>query len=117
MKFPECNGQRTEDEVNRMNIMEKFRYAVVSKFSYGWSEMNEHRSKIPNNAKLRDIATISLLMNRHILIRFDREKDFVNMLSKNVYYFLDKEGIFYPKRLLIYDAKFKVKEETTQILA
>lgn len=33
----------TEQEVNRMNIIENFQYAIVCKFSYGWPESVEMR--------------------------------------------------------------------------
>lgn len=40
-------------------------------------------------------------------------EDFVNVLSNNVYYINSNDGYSYHLRPLIYDAKFKMDEETT----
>lgn len=109
--------QWTEVEVNRIHIMENLQFAIVGKFSYGWPEMEELRSQISKQCNIKRDCIIGLLRNRHILIKFDREDDFVNILSKNIYYIEDKEGFSYSMRPLIYDVKFKVEEETTQALA
>ncbi|KAG5594237.1 hypothetical protein H5410_035469 [Solanum commersonii] len=82
----------TEDEVRRMNTIEKLQYAVIGKFSYRWPEMDDLRIQIP-------------------------KQYFVNMMSKNSYYIMGKDGTAYQMRPLIYDAKFKVDEETTQAMA
>lgn len=50
-------------------------------------------------------------------MRFDRVKDFVNVMSKSVYYINAKDGYVYQMRPFIYDAKFKSNEETTQVMA
>lgn len=49
-------------------------------------------------------------------MRFNREDDFINMMSKPSYDILDKDGYSYLMRHLIYDAKFNVEEETTQAM-
>lgn len=43
--------------------------------------------------------------------------DFVNMMSKNVYYITSKDGVVYQMRPLIYDDNFTPVEETTQAFA
>ncbi|KAG5610514.1 hypothetical protein H5410_021795 [Solanum commersonii] len=60
---------------------------------------------------------IGLLRHRHILMRFNLREDFVNVLSKNAYYIMGKDGIAYQMRPFIYDANFKPEEETTQAMA
>lgn len=52
-----------------------------------------------------------------ILMRFNREDDFVNIMSKPSYYILAKNGCSYMMRPLINDAKFNMEEETTQAIA
>lgn len=49
-------------------------------------------------------------------MRFDRVEDVVNVISKTVYYIKVKNGYSYQIRLLIYDAKFNVKSETTRAM-
>ncbi|KAM3305944.1 hypothetical protein P3S67_012813 [Capsicum chacoense] len=49
-------------------------------------------------------------------MRFDRVEDFVNVMSKSVYYINAKDGYVYQMRPFIYDAKFKSNEETTQVI-
>lgn len=34
----------TEEEVQKMNIMENTQYAVIGKFSYGWPELKDLKS-------------------------------------------------------------------------
>lgn len=50
-------------------------------------------------------------------MRFNLIEDFINVMSKAVYYINDEEGYSYQVRPLIYDAKFKIEEETTQAIA
>lgn len=107
----------TEKEVDRMNIIENLQYAVVGKFSYGWPDLDELRIQIPKQCNVKGDCKIGLLRKRHILIRFTREEDFINMISKPAYYILSKDGYSYMMRPLIYDAKFNAEEETTQAMA
>uniref|UniRef100_M1B2P1 DUF4283 domain-containing protein n=1 Tax=Solanum tuberosum TaxID=4113 RepID=M1B2P1_SOLTU len=100
-----------------MNIIENLQYAVVGKFSYEWPALEELRTLIPKQCGTKGDCQVGYLRNRHILIRFNLLEDFVNIMSKGVYYFNDKEGYNYQMRSLIYDAKFKVAEETTQAMA
>ncbi|KAH0669203.1 hypothetical protein KY285_023362 [Solanum tuberosum] len=61
----------TEEEVNRMNILEDLQYAVIGKFSYGWPELEELRTIIPRQCNIKGECKIGLLRNRHVLIRLD----------------------------------------------
>lgn len=106
----------TEDELDRMNIIENLQYAVVGKFSYGWTKIEELRTLIPKQCKIKGKCKIGLLRNRHILIRFSLQEDFINMMSKTSYYFLAKDDYSYMMRPLIYDANFTIEEETTQAM-
>lgn len=98
----------TEDEVDRMNTIENLQFAVIGKFSYGWPILEERRSLIPRQCNIKGDCKIGLLRNRHILICLDQQEDFINLMSKNIYYILAKDGYSYPMRPLIYDAKFRV---------
>ncbi|KAM3221779.1 hypothetical protein P3L10_021049 [Capsicum annuum] len=103
----------TEEEVDRMNVLENLQYAVIGKFSYGWPVIDDLRMQIPKQLNVKGRCNIGFLRNRHILIRFE---DFVNV-SKNVYYINDKDGYSYQMRPLIHDTKFRMEEETTQAMA
>lgn len=82
----------TEEEVDRMNIIENLQYAVVGKFSYGWPELEDLRFQIPKQCNIKGECKIGLLRNRHILMRFTLQEDFINMMSKSGYYILAKDG-------------------------
>ncbi|KAG5585340.1 hypothetical protein H5410_045774 [Solanum commersonii] len=49
--------------------------------------------------------------------RLELQEDFINVMTKNIYYLLAKDGYSYTIKPLIYDAKFKVEEETTLTMA
>ncbi|KAG5581379.1 hypothetical protein H5410_052006 [Solanum commersonii] len=107
----------TEEEVNRMNTLENLRYAMVGKFSCGWPDIEELQLQISIHCDVKGECKIGLLRHRHILMRFSRQDDFINMMSKSSYYILSKDGYSYMMRPLIYDAKFSVEEETTEAMA
>lgn len=58
--------------------------------SYRFRSPNSVASKV--NVKL-GYCKIGLLHNRNILMRFNQQEDFINMMSKLNYYILDKDGI------------------------
>lgn len=87
---------------------------MIGKFSYGWPELEELRIQIPKQCNIKGDCKNGLLRNRHVLMRFSRQDDFINMMSKSSYYILSKDGYSYLIRPFIYDAKFSVDEETTQ---
>ncbi|KAG5571075.1 hypothetical protein H5410_060841 [Solanum commersonii] len=85
-----------------MNVLEDFQLEIV----------DIKQRKIKGDCKK------GLLRNRHILMRFSLIEDFINMMSKNVYYIIAKERVAYKiYTTLIYDAKFKPDKETTQAMA
>lgn len=100
-----------------MNIIENLQYAIVGKFSYGWSELSELRDFIPKQCGISGACKIGFLRNRHILMRFDLNEDFIDIMSKSAYYITAKDDSSYQMYLLIYDAKFKMEEETSQAIA
>lgn len=106
----------TEEEVDRMNVIEELQFAIVGKFSYGWPELDDLHIQLPKQLKVKGDCKIGLLRN-HILLRFELMEDFINVMAKNVYYIAAKDGHFYQMQLLIYDATFKVEEETTQAMS
>lgn len=52
-----------------------------------------------------------------ILIRCDLFEDFVTLMSKPSYQIMDKNGVYYLMRTLIYDEKFTMETETSQAVA
>lgn len=75
-----------EEEVSQMIVNEDLEYAVVGKFSYGWPDIQELRKIIPKQCELKGDVNIGLLCNRYVLIRESRMEDYVNMLSKPIFY-------------------------------
>ncbi|PHU19617.1 hypothetical protein BC332_10768 [Capsicum chinense] len=74
----------TEEEVDRMNVIEGLQFAVVGKFSYGWPDFDNLRIQLPKQLNIKGDCKIGLLRNRLILMRFDRTEDFVKALDKNI---------------------------------
>jgi len=95
-----------------MNIIENLQYAVIGKFSYGWSGIEELRIQIPKQCNMKGECKVGLLRNRHILMRFSRQENFINMMSKPNYYILSRYGYSYMMRPFIYDTVFKIEDET-----
>lgn len=56
---------------------------------------------------------VGLLLNWHVLLKLSYMEDFVNIMSKNMYYKLAKDDYSYQMRPLIYDAMFKTIDEMT----
>lgn len=100
-----------------MNIIENLQYAIVGKFSFGWPKLDDLRIQISKQCNIKGECKIGLLRNRHILFRLSHMEDFVNILSKSVYYILAKDGFSYQMRPFIYDAKFKPTVETSKAVA
>ncbi|KAM3287829.1 hypothetical protein P3S67_021259 [Capsicum chacoense] len=78
-----------------MNVLENLQLAIIGKFLYGWPQLEDLSVKILRQCKIKDECKISLLQHRHILMRFNLMEDYVNMLSKNVYYIIGKDGLVY----------------------
>ncbi|KAG5594874.1 hypothetical protein H5410_036106 [Solanum commersonii] len=103
----------TEDEVDKMKVIEGLQFAVIGKFFYEWPDLEDLRKK----CKIKGEFMIGLLRHVHTLMSFNLMKDFINILSKNAYYIIGKDAIAYQMRPFIYDANFKPGEETTQAMA
>ncbi|KAH0633321.1 hypothetical protein KY284_036107 [Solanum tuberosum] len=84
-------------------------YAEVLKAT----KLEELQIQIPKQYNIKGDCKIGLLRYRHILIRFNWEDDFINIMSKSTTIFLLRMYM----RALIYDAKFNVEEETIQAMA
>ncbi|KAH0710064.1 hypothetical protein KY284_011491 [Solanum tuberosum] len=79
-------------EVEQMIVNENLQYAVVGKFSYGWPDIQELRKIIPKQCGLKGECNIGLLTNRYVLIRATLLEDYVNLLSKPVFYLTVTRG-------------------------
>lgn len=88
----------TEEEVERMNIMENLQYDVVGKFSYGWPEVDELRKAIPAQCGIKGECQIGFFRNRHVLIQLTLKKDFINLTSRGSYFIIAKDGYSYQVR-------------------
>lgn len=100
-----------------MNKLENLEYAVIGKFSYGSIDLEDLRVQIPKQCNVKGDCKIGLLRNRHIWMGFSNMNDFVNIMDKNVYYIIAKDGLAYQMRPFICDAKFNPDEETAQAMA
>ncbi|KAF3676742.1 hypothetical protein FXO38_04149 [Capsicum annuum] len=105
-----------EEEVSQMIINEDLEYAVVGKFSNGWPDIQELRKLIPKQCELKGDVNIGLLCNRYFLIRTSRMEDYVNLLSKPIFYIAHKNWN-YPMRTLKWDPVFDPQEETSIAIA
>ncbi|KAG5596571.1 hypothetical protein H5410_037803 [Solanum commersonii] len=99
-------------EVEQMIVNENFQYEVVGKFYYGWPDIQELRKIIPKQYGLKRECNIGLLTNRYVLIRATLLEDYVNLLSKPVFY-LTQQNWSYPMRTLKWDPLFNPEEETS----
>lgn len=105
------------EEVDKMNILEELQFEIIGKFSYGWLEIEDLRNQIPKQCNIKGDCKTGLLRNRHTLMRFSQVEDYVNILYKNVYCIIAKDGIDNQMKTLIDDTNFKRGEETTQAMA
>ncbi|KAG5602307.1 hypothetical protein H5410_033677 [Solanum commersonii] len=99
-----------------MIIKENLQYAILGKFSYEWPEIQELRLLIPKQCYLKGECKISLLSNRYVLIRAYLLEDYLNLLSKTIFY-ITQRGWSYPMRTLKWDPSFDPEEETTTTIA
>lgn len=100
-----------------MNQIEELQFAVIGKFTQEWSDLEELRKIIPEQCNVKGSYRIGLFHSKNILIRLTRHEDFVNMISKGAFYIKCKDGYSYLMRILIYDSRFKVNEETSMAMA
>ncbi|KAG5577887.1 hypothetical protein H5410_058021 [Solanum commersonii] len=105
-----------EDEVDQMIANEDLQYAVIGKFSYGWSVIHELRRLIPKQCGLQGEVNIGLLANRYVLIRATEMEDYVTLLSKPQFY-ISHQHWTYHMRILKWDPLFNPEEETSIVIA
>lgn len=107
----------TEVELDRMNIIQDLKYAIIGEFSYGWPNPKVLRKAIPLQCVNKGDCKIGLFRSRHVFIRLSLMEYFVNLISKGDYYITCNEGFYFIMRTLIYDVRFKIDEETTKAMA
>ncbi|KAG5591323.1 hypothetical protein H5410_041837 [Solanum commersonii] len=105
-----------QSEVEQMIVNENLQYVVVGKFSHGWPDIQELRRLIPKQCELKGECKIGLLTNRYVLIRETLMEDYVNLLSKPVFY-IAQQNWSYPMRTLKWDPMFDPEEETFTAIA
>lgn len=86
---------RTEEEMDRINTIEELKNAVIEKFSYGWTELDDLRIQVPKQFNVKEVYKINFLRYHHILMRFELIEDFVNVMGKKVHYISAKNGYSY----------------------
>lgn len=107
-RISSCVGTRG----NRSDDYESLQFAVVGKFSYGWSKIHDLRKMIPTQCELKGDCQIGLLSSRHVLIRASLLNDYVHLLSKFAFYITQRYKSF-PMRIFKWDPSFDLDEETT----
>ncbi|WMV08972.1 hypothetical protein MTR67_002357 [Solanum verrucosum] len=95
-----------------MSVNEDLEYAVVGKFSYGWPNIQELWKIIPKQCELKGDVNIGLLCNRYVLIRASTMEDYINLLSKSMFYIAHRNW-YYPMRTFKWDPLFDPEEETS----
>ncbi|KAG5631091.1 hypothetical protein H5410_002808 [Solanum commersonii] len=69
-----------------MNQIEELQFAVVGKFTYEWSDLEELWRIIPQQCDVKGSCQSGLFRNKHSLIRLIKLEDFVNMISMEAFY-------------------------------
>lgn len=101
-----------EEEVEQMIIKENLEFGVVGKFSYGCPAIQDLTKVIPKQCELKGECKISLLSNRHVVIRATCLEDYVHLLSKPAFYLMIG-GWSSAMRTLKWDPMFDPDEETS----
>uniref|UniRef100_A0A0V0I2G2 Putative ovule protein n=1 Tax=Solanum chacoense TaxID=4108 RepID=A0A0V0I2G2_SOLCH len=99
-----------------MIVNDELEFTVVGKFSYRWPDIQDLRRLIPKQCDLKGEVNIGLLSNRYVLIKASRMEDYVNLLSKPIFYIAHKNWN-YPMRTLKWYPLFDPKEETAVAIA
>lgn len=108
--------QWTEAEMDTMNKIEYFQYAIVDNFKYDIKDLEEIRLIIPKQCNINRDCQIGLLCNKNILIRLNQHEYFFNLISKGAYYIKCNDGYSYLMRISIYDERFEIIKETTMAM-
>ncbi|KAF3678188.1 hypothetical protein FXO37_04500 [Capsicum annuum] len=85
--------------------------AVIIKFAYRKPVLSELRKLLPKQFDVKGSCNIGQLDFRHLLVRFDRYNDFVQVLSSSYGYF-KFDGEEYLFRIFPWTSAFNPKEET-----
>ncbi|KAK4710167.1 hypothetical protein R3W88_004680 [Solanum pinnatisectum] len=99
-----------------MIVNKNLQYAIVGKSSHGWPDIQELCRLIPKQCELKGECNIGLLTNRNVLIRVTLMEDYINLLSKPVFY-IAQQNWSYPMRTLKWDPMFDPEEETSTAIA
>lgn len=67
----------TEAEIDKMNVIENLKFAIIEKFSYGQPTLDEIQNIIPEQCGLK----VDFFHNIHVLIRCAIMEDFINFMS------------------------------------
>ncbi|XP_049394640.1 uncharacterized protein LOC125858913 [Solanum stenotomum] len=105
-----------QSEVEQIIVNENLQYVVVGKFSHRWSDIQELRRLIPKQCELKGECNRGLLTNRYVLIRATLMEDYINLLSKPIFY-IAQQNWSYPMRTLKWDPMFDPEEETSTTIA
>lgn len=95
-------------------IASSFQWALIGKFSQGYNKEHPHLGRPPverlhkyfESLDFRGTYQIGLLDNRHLLIQFHLQEDFLHMYSRPVWYI---KGI--PMRIFKWSSNFHVDRE------
>ncbi|KAF3665032.1 hypothetical protein FXO38_09813, partial [Capsicum annuum] len=75
-----------EEEAQKINVIEDLQFVVIGKFSYGCPELEDLRIQISKQCKVKGDCKISLLRNRHILMRVNLMRFHEHDVQKCVLY-------------------------------
>lgn len=88
-----------EEDMDNMIIQEDLQYAVIGKFAYCWSELEEICRILPIQCEIKAECKIGFLRERHELIRLTTLENYVHLMSKPAY-FLRAKDRYYQMRAL-----------------
>lgn len=99
-----------------MIINKNLQYAIIGKFSYGWSEIQDLRKLIFKQYELKRDCKIELFSTQYILTRASLLEVYVYLLSKSTFY-ITRNNISYSMMTLKLDLMFNPDEETSTTIA
>ncbi|OIT37140.1 hypothetical protein A4A49_65038, partial [Nicotiana attenuata] len=73
-------------EVRQSIVQQKLTLAVLGKFSYGKTVIQELRKAIPIHCELKGACLVGLIEDNIVLIRLSLLEDYVHLLSKPAFY-------------------------------
>ncbi|PHU18093.1 hypothetical protein BC332_13788 [Capsicum chinense] len=105
----------TMEEREQFAREEGLHQAVIIKFAYEKSVLSELRKLLPKQFDVKGNCNIGQLDFRHLLVRFDRYDDFVQVLS-NSYGYFKFDGEEYMFKIFLWMPSFNPKEEIPKAL-